>query len=197
MSSKEKGKQNLKSENIPKSGYYNNVESKNIHKSGYYNKEISHNNYDTWQVKHTIELNNSLDDLVIMAINEIKEWYRYKVNETKDINKVDYENSLDDLIEYINYDGSLNEIIDGCVPIYTHDLKGLFFINEDALDEAFENMGLGVRSDYENKHNEFEGDNYPLGFEGVAIYCYIENEINIWLSDSLENWFSSEFWTVF
>jgi len=173
MSLNNEGAQNLK-------------ESENIHKSGYYNKDISHNNYDTWQIKHTIELNNSLDDLVVMAINEVKEWFKYKV-ENKDIIKED-EPNIDDLIEHINYNGDLDQIIDGCVPIYTHELKGLFFINEDALIEAFENMGLGDRSDYENG---------PLGFEGISIYCYIEHEVNYWLSDSFEDWFSSEFWTVF
>ena len=63
MSSINKGEQNLlkQSEN----------------KKGFYNKDISHSNYDTWKVKHTIELNNSLDDLVISAINDVKEWFKY------------------------------------------------------------------------------------------------------------------------
>lgn len=172
---------------LNKEGTQNLKQSENIHKPGYYNKDISHSNYDTWQIKHTIELNNSLDDLVVMALNEVKEWYRYKVNETKDILKED-EESVEDLIENIKYNGDDNQIIDGCVPIYNYELKGLFFINEDALIEAFENSGLGDRSDYENS---------PLGFEGISIYCYIESEVNYWLSDSFEDWFSSEFWTVF
>ena len=167
-------------------GKQNLNKSENIDKSGHYNKEITHNNYDTFKNVHKIELNNSLDDLVVMAINEVKEWFKQSI-EDKDILKSNDE-SLNDLIEYIRYNGDLDQIIDGCVPIYTHELKGLFFINEDALIEAFENSGIGVRSDFENG---------PLGFEGTSIYSYIENEVNYWLSDSFENWFSSEFWTVF
>ena len=151
-----------------------------------YDPKISHQNYDTFRNVHTIELNNSLDDLVVSAIEAIKEWYRYEIKEGN-INKTDYDNSLDEILGVLNYNGALSEIVDGCVPIYTHELKGLFFINEDALIEAFENMGLGERSDYENG---------PLGFEGATIYCYIENEVNYWLNDNLEDWFSSEFWSI-
>lgn len=167
-------------------GVQNLNQSENIHKSGYYNKDISHSNYDTFRNVHKIELNNSLDDLVVMAINEVKDWFKQKI-EDKDIIKSN-EEPKNDIIEYIRYNGDLDQIIDGCVPIYNYELKGLFFINEDALIEAFENMGLGDRSDYENS---------PLGFEGISIYCYIESEVNYWLSDSFEDWFSSEFWTVF
>tara|TARA_R110000824_G_scaffold340888_1_gene527357 strand:- start:1410 stop:1937 length:528 start_codon:yes stop_codon:yes gene_type:complete len=175
MSSSNKGKQNLLKQ------------SENKHIPGNYNKEISHSNYDTWKIKHTIEVPNSLDDLVISAINDVKEWFKESVKD-KTINKVDFENSLDEILEHINYNGSLNEIVDNTVPIYTYELKGLFFINEDALIEAFENSGIGNKSDFENN---------PLGFEGVAIYCYIELEVNNWLSDNFEEWFSGKYWTVF
>ena len=64
----------------------------------------------------------------------------------------------------------------------------MFFINENALIEAFENSGYGDRSDFESG---------PLGFEGACIHCYIEDELNYWLSENLEEWFSAEFWEVF
>ena len=146
-----------------------------------YNETITHSEYDTFRNTYKIELNNSLDDLVIMAINEVKDWFKYSVK-SKDIIKSNDE-SIDDIIEYIRYNGDLDQIIDNCVPIYTHDLKGLFFINENALIEAFENMGIGERSDFEN-------------FEGISIYYYIEEHVNNWLSDSFEDWFNSEFWSV-
>ena len=157
------------------------------HKPGFYNKDITHPTYDTFRKSETIELKNSLDDLVLMAISEVKEWYKYEVKQWN-INKVDYENSLDEILGVLNYKGALSEIIDGSVPVYTHELKGLYFINENALIEAFENSGLGGRSDFENG---------PLGFEGASIYCYIEQEVNNWLSDDLETWFSGKFWEVF
>ena len=73
MSSSNKGKQNLK-------------QSENKHIPGHYNKEISHSNYDTFRKTETIKLNNSLDDLVLMAISDVKEWFKYEV-ENKNIVK--------------------------------------------------------------------------------------------------------------
>ena len=173
MSSSNKGKQNLK-------------QSENKHIPGNYNKEISHSEYDTFRKTETIKLNNSLDDLVLSAIEDIKEFYNYSI-EKKSIVKSN-EEPLDEILEYIRYNGDLDSIIDNTVPIYTHELKGLFFINESALIEAFENAGLGDRSEYQNG---------PLGFEGVSIYCYIEEQINLFLYNGFDNWFSGKFWEVF
>ena len=150
-----------------------------------YNEAITHPEYDTFRNVHIIELKKSLDDLVVDAIHELQMWFKFEV-EQKRINESDEEN-VDDLIEYLNHNGDLDQIIDGCVPIYTNELKGLFFINETALIEAFENMGLGNRSDFESG---------PLGFEGVSIYCYIENSVNEWLNGNFEEWFSTKFWEV-
>ena len=172
MSSSNKGKQNLK-------------QSENKHIPGHYNKEISHSEYDTFRKTETIKLNNSLDDLVLSAIDDIKEFYNYSI-EKKSIVKSNDE-SLDEILEYIRYNGDLDSIIDNTVPIYTHELKGLFFINESALIEAFENIGLGDRSEFENG---------PLGFEGVAIYCYIEEQITLFLYNGFNEWFSAKFWDV-
>ena len=155
---------------------------------GNYNKEITHKDYDTFRNTETIKLNNSLDDLVLMAIEDIKEFYNYSI-EKKSIIKSN-EEPLEDIIEYIRYNGDLDSIIDNSVPIYTHELKGLFFINESALNEAFENSGIGNKSDYDNN------ENCPLGFKGVAIYCYIEQEVNEWLNSEFENWFSAKYWSI-
>ena len=141
-------------------------------------------------MKLKIEIEDNLNELVLGAIQEVKEWFSYEI-ENKNIEKDQpftggFE-TVDSLIDAINYNGSLNEIVDNTVPIYTHELKGLFFINEDALIEAFENMGWGKRSDFESG---------PLGFEGVAIYCYIEQEVNNWLSSDFETWFSAKYWSI-
>ena len=172
---------------------------------GNYNKDITHKDYDTFRNTETIKLNNSLDDLVLSAIEDIKEFYNYSI-ESKSIVKSN-EEPLEDIIEYIRYNGDLDSIIDNTVPIYTHELKGLFFINESALNEAFENSGIGNKSDFEDS---------PLGFEGIAIYCYIEQEVNDWLNSSgwfnnpyrpknddgtfqelgFEEWFSSKYWSI-
>jgi hypothetical protein len=152
---------------------------------GNFNKDITHKEYDTWQIKHTIELNNSLDDLVLNAIDAVKEWYKYEV-ENNELNQAD-NLTLDCLIDAINYNGDLDLIIDSEVPIYTHELKGLFFINEDALIEAFNDTGFGERSDFEDG---------PLGFEGAAVYCYIQQMVLYWVSAKLKTWFSGKFWSV-
>ena len=173
MSTSKKGKQNLK-------------QSENKHIPGNYNKEITHKDYDTFRKTETIKLNNSLDDLVISTIEDIKEFYKYSI-EKKSIIKSN-EEPLEDIIEYIKYNGDLDSIIDNTVPVYTHELKSLFFINEYALIEAFENSGIGNKSEFESG---------PLGFEGVAIYCYIEEQINMYLYNGFGEWFSAKFWEVF
>ena len=60
-------------------------------------------------------------------------------------------------------------------------------MHKHKLNEAFENMGIGERSEYENA---------PLGFEGVAIFSYIEEQVNLFLYNGFDEWFSAKYWSV-
>ena len=124
-----------------------------------YDPKISHKDYDTFRVREYVEVKHSLDDLVKSAIESVKEFFIYEV-ENKNLNKKD-NLTLDCLIDSINYNGDLNNIIDSEVPIYTHDIRSLYFINEWALIEALENSG-------------FEASLIDENYKQICIYCYIE-----------------------
>ena len=144
-----------------------------------YDPKISHKDYDTFRVREYVEVKHSLDDLVKSAIESVKEFFIYEV-ENKNLNKKD-NLTLDCLIDSINYNGDLNNIIDSEVPIYTHDIRSLYFINEWALIEALENSG-------------FEASLIDENYKQICIYCYIEIAVNNWVSEELESWFNSKFW---
>ena len=145
-----------------------------------YNPEITHKDYDTFRNVYTIELNESLDDLVCNCIEAVKGWFEYEI-ENKELKKED-NLTLECLIDSINYNGDLDSIIDTEVPIYTHEIRNLFFINEDALIEAFESMGLGSKD--------------SPNFKEICIYSYLNENVNYWLSESLEDWFNTKFWEL-
>ena len=146
-----------------------------------YDPKISHKDYDTFRVREYVEVKHSLDDLVKSAIESVKEFFIYEV-ENKNLNKKD-NLTLDCLIDSINYNGDLNNIIDSEVPIYTHDIRSLYFINEWALIEALENSG-------------FEASLIDENYKQICIYCYIEIAVNNWVSEELEYWFNSKFWEL-
>ena len=137
-------------------------------------------------VVRTIEVNDSLSELVQCAIDEVKYWFDYEIKNSKNIEKVDFED-VDSLIDALNYNGDLHQIIDSSVPVYTHELDTLYYLHKHKLNEAFENMGIGERSEYENA---------PLGFEGAAIFCYIEEQVTMYLYNGFDEWFSAKYWSV-
>ena len=145
-----------------------------------YDPKITHKDYDTFRNVYTIELNNSLDDLLNNCIEAVKGWFEYEV-ELKQLKRED-NLTLDCLIDAIEYEGNLHSICDAEVPIYTHEIKGLFFINESALNEAYENVG-------------FESKDYP-NYKEVSIFHYLSENLHYWINDNLEDWFNSKFWEL-
>ena len=135
-------------------------------------------------MKLKLEVEDNLNELVQDCINEVQDWFYRKIKELKNIEKVDHQ-TIESLIDTLNYNGSLHSIIDTNVPIYTHELDTLYYLHKYKLEEAFEDCGIGDKSDYENSENA------PLGFEGVAIFCYLELKVNEWLTST--GWFNNEF----
>ena len=134
---------------------------------------------------YTIELETDLNELVSSAIEEIKDTISYlylkdgSIDETMD----KYE-----IIDVLEYDGTLHEIIDGSVPVYTAELEALMFVHKRTLLDAFEDSGICTVGEVISNP-----DSYPLGLEGVAVYCYIELEVNAWIEEDLEDWFFEKF----
>ena len=133
---------------------------------------------------YTIEIETDLSELVSSAIEETKRSIAWLLKE----NEIDETMDKHDIIDVLEYDGTLHEIIEGCVPVYTAQLKALMFVHEFDLMEAFDNAGICTVDEVLNNP-----DSYILGLEGVAIFCYIEQEVNEWIEDDLEDWFSSKF----
>jgi len=133
---------------------------------------------------YTIELETDLSDLVSSAIEEIKRSIAWLLKE----NEIDETMDKHDIIDVLEYDGTLHEIIDGSVPVYTYQLEALFFVHKTTLMDAFEDSGICTVNEVLNNP-----DSYTLGLEGVAVYCYIEQMVNAWIEDDLEDWFIEKF----
>jgi hypothetical protein len=120
-------------------------------------------------MKRTIEIDDTLQERVDTAIEEVTERLRDYLDDNPDTDEVPcLHNDLD-------YNGSVHEIIDGSVPVYTHEIKALWFLYQAELEEAYEQAGFG--------------DN-PLENNGmVAIYCYIEQQVTDWYNREAEDIF--------
>ena len=133
---------------------------------------------------YTVEIETDLNELVSLAIEETKRSIEWFVKE----GEIDDSMDVDDINERLEYDGTKHEIIDGTVPVYTYQLEALFFVHKRKLMNAFEDAGICTVDEV-----LIERDSYTQGLEGVAIFCYIEQEVNGWINDDLEDWFSSKF----
>ena len=133
---------------------------------------------------YSIEIETDLSELVASAIEEIKRSIAWLVSE----GEIDDSMDVDDINEALDYDGTKHEIIDGSVPVYTAQLEALMFVHKYDLMEAFNDAGICTVDEVLSNP-----DSFVLGLEGVAIFCYIEQEVNEWINDDLEAWFSSKF----
>ena len=133
---------------------------------------------------YCLEIETDLNELEGAAIDEIKRSIAWLVSE----GEIEKEAQVDDINEALEYDGTKHEIIDGSIPVYTHQLEALFFVHKWDLMEAFNDAGICTVDEVLNNP-----DSYTLGLEGVAIYCYIEQEVNAWIEEDLEDWFSAKF----
>ena len=113
--------------------------------------------------KRTIEIEDTLDDILESVKSDIKD---LAIEWIKD-NKAD---EAPDLFNDLDYSGSVHEIIDGSVPIYTNEINDLFYLYGNEFEEAFDNAGIGNKED----------KSWPCGWKPAAIYCYIEQEISEW-----------------
>jgi hypothetical protein len=133
---------------------------------------------------YTVEIETDLNELEGAAIDEIKRSIEWFVSEGEIDNSMD----ADDINDVLEYDGTKHEVIDGTIPVYTHQLEALFFVHKHDLMEAFEDAGICTVDEALNNPNIFQ-----LGLEGVAIFCYIEQSVNAWINDDLEEWFIEKF----
>lgn len=115
-------------------------------------------------MKRTYEIEDTLQEHVDSAIEQVKERLESYLQENPDTTETpDLGNDLD-------YSGSIHEIIDGCVPIYTSEIKDIFYLHGDEVEQAFDDAGIGDKKD----------EGWPCGWKPAAVYCYIEQRVHEW-----------------
>ena len=111
-------------------------------------------------MKRTIEIDDTLDNRVECAIDEVKAELENYLNNNPDTDSVPcLNNDLD-------HDGAIHSIVDSSVPVYTHEIKTAWFLHGSELEEAYENAGVG--------ENPMENDGM------AAIYFYIMDKVREW-----------------
>ena len=109
----------------------------------------------------TIQVSDVLEESVTDAITDLKDAIVNYVNDNQDIDDLDLSND-------INYNGTLDEIVDSATPIYCSDIDGTYYLHADKLDEAYDNAGI-----YSER---------PENYRQIAIYLYISQECWEWFS---------------
>lgn len=123
-------------------------------------------------MKRQIEIEDSMQDRVDSAIEDVKQELLNFLKENADRDEVpDLGNDLD-------YSGAIHEIVDGSVPIYTHEIEATWFLYGSELEAAYESAGCG--------------DNPRENNGMAAIYFYIHDKVNEWYNDNaaeiFEDW---------
>lgn len=119
-------------------------------------------------MKRTIEINDTLTERSDSAIADVKEQFLAYLDENKP-------DSLPCLNNDLDYSGAIHGIVDGSVPIYTSEIRDIWYLYASELEEAYENAGVG--------DNPRENDGM------AAIYFYIMEQVQEWYSDNAEEIF--------
>lgn len=119
-------------------------------------------------MKRTIEIEDSLQDRVDSAIEDVKAELLSYCEENKP-------DSLPCISNDLDYSGAIHEIVDGSVPIYTKEIDDTWYLHGSDLESAYEDAGCGAN---------------PKENNGMAaIYFYIDQQVREWYSDNAEEVF--------
>lgn len=119
-------------------------------------------------MKRTIEIDDTLNDRAETAIEEVKAELLSYLNENKP-------DSLPCLNNDLDYSGTIHEIVDSSVPIYTKEIEDTWYLHGSTLEEAYENAGVG---DDPRENNGM-----------AAIYFYLMEQVQEWYSENAEEVF--------
>jgi hypothetical protein len=121
-------------------------------------------------MKRTIEIEDTLDNRVECAIDEVKSELENYLKENPDTD------SLPCLNNDLDYSGAIHSIVDSSVPIYTHEIRSTWYLHGSELEEAYDNAGVG--------DNPMENDVMMS-----AIYFYIMEKVQEWYNNEAEEVF--------
>ena len=123
--------------------------------------------------KRTVELDDTLQERVGDAIEEVERELRNYLEANQDTDE------CPDLGNDLDYRGAIHEIVDGSVPVYTHEIDTIFYLHGNVVEQAFDDAGIGSKDD----------KGWPNGWHAAAIYCYIEQQVNEWWHANAEQIF--------
>jgi len=120
------------------------------------------------KMKQQIEIEDTLQERVESAIDDVRSELLNYLSENKP-------DSLPCLNNDLDYSGSIHEIVDGSVPIYTKEIQDTWYLHGSKLEDAYENAGCG---------------NNPRENDGMAaIYYYIHEQVCRWYENEAEDIF--------
>jgi len=84
-----------------------------------------------------VTISDTLYDTCSDAWDEVKDLLIEHLDENPD------EDGAPCLFNTLDYSGSVHEIVDGAVPIYTSEIEDTWYMHASELEEAYENAGVG------------------------------------------------------
>ncbi len=119
----------------------------------------------------TVEIDDTLDSIVEGVTESLRDILTEWLDENADPSAG--EPDTPDLASDLDYAGRVHEKIDSSVPILTYKIRDIFYLHGEAVENAFDDAGIGGKRD---------GD-WPSGWKAAAIYCYIEQKVNEWYAN--------------
>lgn len=120
-------------------------------------------------MKYTVEIEDVLEDQKDAVLDGVETEFRNYLAENTPDRCPDWED--------LDYSGALHEIIDGAVPVYTHQVEAAWFLYGRELEAAYEDAGIGS--------NPRENDGM------TAIFCWLEQAAQNWFRDHAEDIFDA------
>lgn len=109
-------------------------------------------------MKRLIEIDDVLPDRLYCLIHDFKCLVSEYFSDNGDEEKPEWSD--------LDYSGSVHELVDLSVPIYTKQIDDIWYLYKNELESVYENAGIGGS---------------PLENDGMtAIYLYLEQELSEW-----------------
>jgi hypothetical protein len=131
--------------------------------------------------KRIVEIDDTLPEILESLQSDFRDIVTTWLDDNHDTSSG--EPDIPDWGNDLDYSGTVHELIDGAVPIYTAEIDGLWYLYGSEFESAFDDAGIGDKND----------EDWPSGWKPAAIYCYLEQELAEWYSDNGED-IVAEWW---
>ncbi len=122
-------------------------------------------------MKKTLEIDDTLDERVETAKEELADTVRSELKDGKSLEKID-----EDICD------TISEIADSNTPVYYGEINDIFYLNGSEVEEAFDDAGIGEKNEKD----------FPCGWKAAAICFYIEAKLNEYWQDELKGKLETE-----